>query len=1464
MNRIYRLIWSNAHQCFVTVSEISKSRGKGSSNSLVQKSLDRFEVKASALNQSITTLFRRKIIHAALGLSIGLFNFYGGNAIAACVTASGNMTCSGNVGTASDTFGLELSSSIGTLTNNDTILGHQSGMFNQQGKTTTTFNNIGILSSNRVALENWGSFGTINNSGSITIVTPYWSGQTLLGVYHSRGTIGLFNNTGTISNADIGIQNSEGGVITELRNAGSITSTKAIENNTTITTINNSGSILGGLVSQGWGIQNYGTIGTLSNSASGLIQGYYLALENFGSIGSIVNSGQMIGVNQGIFNQGGTTINSITNNASGVISDFDSIINIGTIGSISNSGSISGGDRGAIYNQQGGTIGSNGNIGVTNTSTGIISGTIGIGNDSTMNGIANSGAITGSSMAIKNGGTLTTINNSGSLVGGLTDAGGKGVENNGTIGTLNNNGGGLMKGFWSGLGNNGSITTINNSGTMIGTFQGIENTTASIGVITNNAGGILTATNTDHPDWGGAGIWSYASINAISNSGTIGSISGGTSSLTGIWNYGSGASIGSSSDSTSGITNNVGGTISGTENGIRNTDGNTYTGGGSIYRISNAGTISGGNVGINNGGTITNITNTGSISGSVAGIHNTGTITSITNSGAGSISSVVNGGSIGTYSGTLPSIYKILINGSDAGQYGQISFGTVSSTMSFGIASNSTIAETTYLNVLSGIASNKLTSLSGSVSGTSYTWQLRPESTPNYWDLVVSTGISSVSSSQTITANDLSGSNTVALAGGKITASATSGTITNPLAINSASVIDTQNGAKLVISGELSGASKLSISNSTGTGGVVVLAANNSNFSGGLSVSAGANVQVSSASALGTGSLELVGSSTTPAVLTTTADMTISNPISVSGDPVFNVAPTTTTTISAPITDGNSSGDVVVSGGGTLNLTAVNTYTGPTTIDAGSTLALSGSGSIAQSSGVANSGTFDISATTNGATVKAISGSGAVALGSKNLTVSNASGSFSGSIAGTGGINITGGSQTLSGINTYTGSTSVSSGATLALSGSGSIATSSGVTNNGTFNVTGKTGNVSVASYTQSSTGNLAMGYSPTSNQKLLVAGVASLAGGLTLTASSGTYQSGKYALLSAGSVSGTFGALSSNLSSLTRLSYNLAYDASNVYLVFTPNTADTQQSLVNTASALQNIYTLQNSVLANSFSYDCSEFGANNICLSVGGRNTAVQAANGLNNTSGLLIAAYRPHPNYRIGAYADQNLSVSNPGGTVNLGNNTPLIGVFGAWNQNLDGTGTEIKVSAAYGQKNATMTRSVVGTSEAGTGSSQLSSQGAQVTAKYGFAMTEKTIVSPYIGVRYTQNNMGGYTEATSATVTAPLTYSALNTNATTALAGLGASYKLTPVVTTFASAGVETDTNTANGTYSATGITGLTPINFNANPVKTRPTATLGAYYDVAKNQRLGITGIYRQEPYQAVSTTTVMATYTIGL
>jgi hypothetical protein len=314
--------------------------------------------------------------------------------------------------------------------------------------------------------------------------------------------------------------------------------------------------------------------------------------------------------------------------------------------------------------------------------------------------------------------------------------------------------------------------------------------------------------------------------------------------------------------------------------------------------------------------------------------------------------------------------------------------------------------------------------------------------------------------------------------------------------------------------------------------------------------------------------------------------------------------------------------------------------------------------------------------------------------------------------------------------------------------------------------------------------------------------------------------------------------------------------------LTFSGTNTSAMSALNQTATALQNAFTLQNTVLVNGFTYDCPIFDKNNVCVSVGARGTSVKT-DSVNSTGGLLIGAYRINNQIRTGAYIDQNIS-TNSTGIVKVANASPMVGLFAVWNERQDGTGTEVKLSAGYGQKNTTMTRPVVDGTEAGSGSSTLTSQGAQAIGKYGFAVTDKTIASPYVGLRYTQNNMGGYTEGSSASVTAPLTYSAVNTNATTVVAGLGANYKLMPDVTLLASAGLENDLSTSNGNYSATGLYGINSINFNSNPVRTRATASAGAYYDLAKNQRVSLSYIFRQEQFQGVNTNAAFLTYAIGL
>jgi fibronectin-binding autotransporter adhesin len=129
-------------------------------------------------------------------------------------------------------------------------------------------------------------------------------------------------------------------------------------------------------------------------------------------------------------------------------------------------------------------------------------------------------------------------------------------------------------------------------------------------------------------------------------------------------------------------------------------------------------------------------------------------------------------------------------------------------------------------------------------------------------------------------------------------------------------------------------------------------------------------------------------------------------------------------------------GGLIVTGGSVFSLLANSPYAGQTWIQAGSGLALSGAGAIANSSRVIADGAFNVSGiTAAGTSIQSLAGSGAVALGAKNLTITNANDLFSGIISGTGGLTVSGGKQTLSGVNTYTGGTTVSGG-TLSVNGS--------------------------------------------------------------------------------------------------------------------------------------------------------------------------------------------------------------------------------------------------------------------------------------------------------------------------------------------------------------------------------------------------------------------------------------------
>ena len=170
----------------------------------------------------------------------------------------------------------------------------------------------------------------------------------------------------------------------------------------------------------------------------------------------------------------------------------------------------------------------------------------------------------------------------------------------------------------------------------------------------------------------------------------------------------------------------------------------------------------------------------------------------------------------------------------------------------------------------------------------------------------------------------------------------------------------------------------------------------------------------------------------------------------------------------------------------TLALSGANTYTGNTSVLAG-TLDLANSLALQDTTLTTGGITFDSAVSSDAFTFGGLSGSGSIALtdtatNNVALSVGNTNGSttYSGSLSGGGSLTTIGtGIFTLSGPNSYTGTTLVSRG-TLALSSTGSLGNTSitvgnGSSNNGTLRINGNytigAGTASVAISAGSSAG---------------------------------------------------------------------------------------------------------------------------------------------------------------------------------------------------------------------------------------------------------------------------------------------------------------------------------------------------------------------------------------------------------
>ncbi len=225
---------------------------------------------------------------------------------------------------------------------------------------------------------------------------------------------------------------------------------------------------------------------------------------------------------------------------------------------------------------------------------------------------------------------------------------------------------------------------------------------------------------------------------------------------------------------------------------------------------------------------------------------------------------------------------------------------------------------------------------------------------------------------------------------------------------------------------------------------------------------------VAIASADSTGSQTIVfGSGLASQTVTLAGDLAIGESLTVDSDAASGVTISgSTITVGSGFTMSlnNGSGDAATisstlagaggltkTGAGTLTLNnAANTYSGTTTISAG-TLTTTSGGGIGDSSAVIVSSGTTLSLSNND-TVRTLSGAGAINLGAYTLTSSTGNTTtFSGVISGTGGLTKGGsGTLTLTGANTFTGALTISGGGvTLNESSGAALADTASVTLSG-------------------------------------------------------------------------------------------------------------------------------------------------------------------------------------------------------------------------------------------------------------------------------------------------------------------------------------------------------------------------------------------------------------------------------
>ena len=255
-----------------------------------------------------------------------------------------------------------------------------------------------------------------------------------------------------------------------------------------------------------------------------------------------------------------------------------------------------------------------------------------------------------------------------------------------------------------------------------------------------------------------------------------------------------------------------------------------------------------------------------------------------------------------------------------------------------------------------------------------------------------------------------------------------------------------------------------------------------------------------------------------------------------------------------------------------------------------------------------------------------------------------------------------------------------------------------------------------------------------------------------------------------------------------------------------TPTTT-IQANLQPSALAIQNFIILQDLNLLNNIKQEIT--GSQGWSFSTGGTYESVASFASQNTIN---LRANYLGDNYSFSSFLNKNIDYNASTLPIKTVKNVNF-GGFITVNPTGIEKGWEVKLGLAGGSGDLKRSREAIdGITEPGSGINPYKSLTGLISGKYKSNYQEKFSVEPYLGLSFNHNNLSSYQEIANPLVSYPLTFEEINSENTILFSGVKTSHQVEDRLKLIYNLEVNYDINPKITPLIATGLAGLSPVNF----------------------------------------------------